>query len=555
MDIKENIEQKLAQALNIEVHLEVPKDTDMADYAYPCFRLAKEYKKAPKLIAEELVSKVQGICGISKVEAVNGYLNFTVDPIERAKATLSGIDENYGKQNIGQNKVICIDYSSINIAKPFHIGHLSTTAIGNSLYRIFNFLGYDSFGINYLGDYGTQFGKMIVAFKKWGDRLTIEDGGIREMFKLYVRFHEEAEKDPELDEQARHWFKKIEDGDGEALELFNWFKQRTLVDVGHIYEKLNIVFDSYNGESFYNDKMQPVIDELREKNLLVESDGAWVVKLDEYDMPPCLILKADGASLYATRDIASAIYRKNEYDFTQSLYVVAYQQDLHFRQVFKVLELMGYEWAKDCHHVSFGMTSMESGTLSTRKGNVVFLADILKEAVDKTYKTIEEKNPDLENKMQVAREVGFGAVVFSALSNNRINDTVFSYERVLSFEGETGPYVQYTHTRCASLLEKGSLDEKSVDLTMLTEKLENDIIRLIAEFPQTIVSAAQKYEPCFISRYLLSLCGVFNKYYYETRIVTDDEKLTNARLFLTKSVKQTIKNGLYLLGINAPEHM
>lgn len=556
MDFVTNIQARLQEVLGRQdVQVEVPKDRGLADFAYPCFRLAKEFKKAPPTIAQELAPQMQGIAGILKVEAVGGYLNFTVDTLIRARLVLEQIGQDYGRQDIGGGQTVCIDYSSINIAKPFHIGHLSTTAIGHSLYRIFNCLGYHSYGINYLGDYGTQFGKMIVAFQKWGDREAIEQKGIREMLKIYVKFHEEAKNDPRLEEQAREWFKKIEEGDPQALELFAWFKERTLQDVMHIYDDLGITFDSYQGESFYNDKMESVIDELREKKLLVQSEGAWVVPLEEYNMPPCLILKADGATLYATRDIASAIYRKQEYDFAQSLYVVAYQQDLHFRQVLKVLELMGKPWAKDCHHVSFGMTSMEEGTMSTRKGKVIFLEDILNQAVEKTLKTIQEKNPQLENKEQIAREVGIGAVVFSALSGNRINDTVFSYERVLSFEGESGPYLQYTHARCASLLEKGDLQEATVEVSRLSEPMENEIIRALGEFPATIVQAAQKYEPCFISRYLLALCGLFNKYYYETRILSEDEALSNARLYLVRAVKRTICNGLYLLGMKAPEHM
>lgn len=555
MDFQTTIEQRLREVLDKDVCLEVPKNTQMADYAFPCFKLAKEYRKAPKLIAEELVEKLGGIAGVERMEAVNGYVNFFVDQQARAKAVLTSIDEHYGRQQLGGGRTICIDYSSINIAKPFHIGHLSTTAIGHSLYRIFNMLGYQSYGINYLGDYGTQFGKMIVAYKLWGDEDTVEAGGIREMYKLYVRFHQEAENNPELNDQARAWFKKIEEGDPEALQLFNWFKERTLKDVNKVYEDLDITFDSYNGESFYNDKMEPVIAELRQKNLLVESNGAYVVPLDEYQMPPCLILKQDGATLYATRDIASAIYRKKTVDFDQSLYVVAYQQDLHFKQVFKVLELMGYAWAKDCHHVAFGMTSMEDGTLSTRKGKVIFLEDIFDQAVQKTLATIEEKNPELENKEQVAKDVGIGAVVFSALSGNRINDTVFSYDRVLSFEGETGPYVQYTYARCCSVLEKGEGVTGEIEYAVFSSHEEQEVIRLLSNFPQVIRDAAEKYEPCFVARYLLALCSAYNKFYFDYRIISEDQPATVARLALTKAVRHTVRQGLYLLGMKAPEHM
>lgn len=366
--------------------------------------------------------------------------------------------EDYGRSNVGAGKTVCIDYSSINIAKPFHIGHLSTTVIGSSLYKIFNFLGYRSVGINHLGDYGTQFGKLIVAYKRWGDRETVERENIREMLRLYVHFHEEAEKDPALDEEARHWFKRIEDKDPEALELFEWFKELTLKEVAKVYELLGVTFDSYAGESFYNDKMQPVLDELESKGLLTVSEGAKVVDLEAYGMPPCLLVKADGATLYATRDIAAAFYRKKTYDFDQCLYVVAYQQNLHFKQFFKVIELMGYEWAKDLKHVAFGMVSMEGGSMSTRKGKVIFLEEVLSRCIEKALAIITEKNPSLKDKESIAKDVGVGAVIFSTLSANRIKDITFSYDRVLNFEGETGPYVQYTYARCNSVMGKADFE-------------------------------------------------------------------------------------------------
>ncbi|MBQ9625065.1 MAG: arginine--tRNA ligase [Clostridia bacterium] len=554
MNYKREIKDHLEEILNTEAEVETPKDKGLADYAFPCFKLSRVMHKNPSEIADELKEKID-LPFLERVESVNGYLNFFIKREHRAKSVLSAIDEGYGKSNEGRGKQIIIDYSSINIAKPFHIGHLSTTAIGHSLYRIYKYLGYDCYSINYLGDYGTQFGKMIVAFKKWGNKETVDNEGIREMYRLYVKYHKEAEENPELDEEAREWFLKIENKDEEALSIFEWMKERTLLDVAKIYKDLDITFDSYNGESFYNDKMQPVIDELKAKNLLKESKGAFVVDLEEYNMPPCLILKQDGATLYATRDIASALYRANEIGFYKSLYVVAYQQSLHFKQVFKVLELMGYEWAKDCVHVEFGMTSMEEGTMSTRKGKAIFLEDVLNKAVEKTLETINEKNPTLENKEQVAKDVGIGAVVYSAVAKDRINDITFSYDKVLSFEGETGPYIQYTHARCCSVLKKAEKIEKDIDFSLLKSDAETDVIKLLEGFPAAIHSAAREYQPCHVSRHLISLCSAFNRFYFDNRIISEDKDLTAARLLLTEKVRDVIAAGLYLIGIKAPEAM
>lgn len=555
MDYKKEIKNELEKVLGFEIEqIESPKNAGLADFAYPCFKLSKTMRKAPQMIADELAQKVS-LPFLEKVESVNGYLNFFINKEQRVKDTLEAMDENYGDCDMGKGKRVIIDYSSINIAKPFHIGHLSTTAIGHSLYRIYKALGYDCYSINYLGDYGTQFGKMIVAYKKWGDKETIESEGIREMYRLYVKYHAEAENDPALDEEAREWFLKIEDKDEEALSIFEWMKERTLMDVARIYDDLDITFDSYNGESFYNDKMQPVIDELKSKNLLVESQGAYVVDLEPYNMPPCLILKKDGATLYATRDLASALYRANEIGFDKNLYVVAYQQSLHFKQVFKVLELMGYEWSKDCVHVEFGMTSMEEGTMSTRKGKAIFLEDVLNKAVEKTLVTINEKNPTLENKEQVAKDVGIGAVVYSAVAQNRINDIVFSYDKVLSFEGETGPYIQYTHARCTSVLKKYDGDTDNIDYSLLTGEQEMEIIKLLESFPSVLKSAAADYQPCYVSRFLISLCSAFNKFYFDNRIISGDEAVTKARILLTRKTRDVIARGLYLIGLKAPLSM
>ena len=441
--IADKISVEGVPSADIESLIAVPPNTDMGDYALPCFRFAKALKKSPVAIAQELAAAISPDDVISEVSALNGYLNFRIDKAGLLRSTLARIQAEgaeYGSAHIGEGKTICIDYSSVNIAKPFHIGHLSTTVIGGALYKIFSFLGYKVVGINHLGDYGTQFGKLISAYKHWGNREDVEKRGIFAVNELYVRFNTEATE--EMEAEAREYFRLIENGDKEANELFDWFKSLTLAYVNKIYDRLGVKFDSYNGERFYTDKMQPVIDELKGKGLLKESNGAQVVDLEAYGMPPCLILRSDGASLYATRDLAAAYYRKATYDFYKCLYVVAYQQNLHFKQIFKVLELLGKEWAKDMVHVAYGMVSLEDGAMSTRKGKVVWLEDVINKCVEKALKVIDEKNPDLSDKLEVAEKVGVGAVIFGALYNNKIKDIVFSYDKVLSFEGETGVYCQ-----------------------------------------------------------------------------------------------------------------
>ena len=509
------------------------------------------------MIAESLKNEIATDDVISEVSAINGYLNFKINKDGFVRATLEKIlteKENFGSSNEGEGKTVCIDYSSINIAKPFHIGHLSTTVLGGALYRIFNFLGYKAVGINHLGDYGTQFGKLISAYKRWGDKETIEKGGIRALNELYVKFHQEAEEHPEYDDEARAYFKKIEQGDEECLVLFHWFKDLTLKDVQKIYDMLDIHFDSYAGESFYSDKMQPIVDELREKNLLVESRGAQVVDLEEYNMPPCIILKSDGSSLYATRDMAAAAYRKNTYDFYKCLYVVAYQQNLHFKQFFKVLEMMGKDWAKDLVHVAYGMVSLEEGTMSTRKGNVVFLEDVIKKCIEKAYKIIDEKNPNLENKEEVAQKVGVGAVIFGALYNNKIKDIVFSYDKVLNFDGETSVYVQYTCARAKSVLSKGGVPESYEIPTLCAQEIE--LVKAIATLPETVQAAAEKFEPSLIARFAVDVAQKFNKFYFDCKILAaEDEKTKNFRLALTNATLQALNNAFTLLGIGIPDKM
>ncbi len=558
-------EKELSQALaveglsaqDVENALETPKDATLGDVCLPCFKFARSMRLAPPMIANKLLPYVQALDFVQKVEVVGGYLNVFFDRNTVAKKALaSAKDENVGASNEGEGKTICIDYSSVNIAKPFHIGHLSTTVIGGALYRIFEHLGYKVVGINHLGDWGTQFGKLIVATQKWSSLEDVANNDEYYLNKLYVRYHKEAEEHPEMDDEARAWFKRIEDGDKEAIAYFDVFKAVTMKAVGRIYDRLKIKFDSYAGESFYNDKMEACLDILREKKLLVESDGAQVVNLDEYNMPPCLLVKADGATLYATRDIAAAYYRKRTYDFYKCLYVVAYQQNLHFKQLFQVLKLMDFAGADDMEHIAFGMVSMEDGSMSTRNGRVIWLQEVLDKAVEKARKIIDEKNPNTKDKDAIAESVGVGAVVFSALWNNRIKDIVFSYDKVLNFDGETAPYVQYTYARCASALRKGGeIDFDNIDLSSITTDEGYEVIKSVISFGDSVRLAAKLREPCYVTRHVVDLAEKFNRFYIDHRIVVDDAPVRNARLALTQAVANVIKCGLGLLGIDAPNEM
>ena len=558
MDYKKHIAQKIAaeglSEEDIYAAIALPPNSEMGDYALPCFKFAKVLRKSPALIAQDIAANYPADEVIERAEAVNGYVNFTVNKSALARETIDEVlakGERYGASGEGAGKTICIDYSSVNIAKPFHIGHLSTTAIGGALYKIFNFLGYKAVGINHLGDYGTQFGKLICAYKHWGNREEVQAGGIHAINDLYVRFNSEATE--EMEHEAREYFRLIESGDKEANELFDWFKDLTLEYVKGIYKKLNVTFDSYAGERFYTDKMGSVIDELREKGLLKESNGAQIVDLEPYGMPPCLILRSDGASLYATRDLAAAIYRKNTYDFYKCLYVVAYQQNLHFKQFFKVLELMGKEWAKDLVHVAYGMVSLEDGAMSTRKGKVVWLEDVIRKCEEKAYAIISEKNPELENKEDVAEKVGVGAVIFGALYNSKIKDIVFSYDKVLSFEGETSVYVQYTCARANSVLEKGGVPGEYKISELLPQEAE--VVKAISAFPQAVKDAAEKYEPSIVARFAVDLAQKFNKFYFDCKILTAEGDKKDFRLALTAAALTALKNALALLGIGVPEKM
>ncbi|MDY3764528.1 MAG: arginine--tRNA ligase, partial [Candidatus Ventricola sp.] len=552
MDMKQIIAGRIADAAqasfencaltvaDVTAMLETPPDKKLGDYALPCFRLSKTLRKAPQMIASALAEKMSGE-EIDRVEVVGGYMNIFVSRGSLAEGIVKAVLANpgrWGSSEVGKGKTVCLDYSSINIAKRFHIGHLSTTMIGHSLKRIYDFNGYTTVGINHLGDWGTQFGKMICAYKKWGNREEVEAGGVQAMVDLYVRFHAEAEKDPSLEDEGRAWFKKIEDGDPEAMEIFSWFKEVTLKDTQRVYDLLGVSFDSYNGEAFYNDKMGPVVDELREKGLLVESQGAQVVQLEEYGMPPALVLRSDGATLYITRDLAAAFYRHNTYHFDKCLYVVAYQQNLHFKQLFKILELMGHDWYKGMEHVSFGMVSYEGRALSTREGYVVYLEDLLNKAIEKAREIIEEKSPNLPNKDEVARQVGVGAVVYFDLHNERIKDIDFRWERALSFEGETGPYVQYTHARCCSVLRKAqAYADVEPDYSVLCDDEALDVLMLISRFPEVVRKAMDQNEPSLITRHTTSLAQAYNKYYFEHRIMEENDPAGSAaRVNLTDAV-------------------
>ncbi|MFR2776583.1 MAG: arginine--tRNA ligase [Anaerostipes sp.] len=537
--------------------LEIPPKEDMGDFAFPCFQLAKVFRKAPNAIAQEIAESIPETEAVTKVTAMGPYVNFFMNKEEYAKEVIAKIGNDYGSSDIGKGKTICVDYSSPNVAKNFHVGHLRTTIIGNSLYHIFDKLGYHVERINHLGDWGTQFGKLIVAYKKWGSKEAVEKNGIPELLKIYVKFHEEAEKDDTLNDQARQWFAKMEQGDEEALEIWEWFKNISMIEYKRIYGILNMEFDHYTGESFYRDKTASVVNELTDKNLLQESQGAMIVDLDDYDMAPCLVTKKDGSSIYATRDLAAIFYRKKEYNFDKCIYVTGLEQKLHFAQVFKVVELMGYEWAKDqLIHVPYGLVSLEGGKLSTRSGNIVYAEDILKESVSKIKEIIEDKNPDLEDKEDVAHKVGIGAIIFNDLYNQRIKDVTFTWEKIHSFDGETGPYVQYTYARAASVLRKTGISHvDEIDASLIADESSISLLKELERFPEVVKVAADRLEPSVISRYVMSVAQSFNRFYHENQCNVEDQKLKEARVKLVIIAKQVIKDALELLGIQCPEQM
>lgn len=561
--MKNKIINLISTAANLDLDtvadiLEIPPKADMGDYAFPCFQLAKTLHKAPPLIAADIADKIGEVDFVDRLEVKGAYLNFFIKKELFVKTMVETADvDNFGSSTVGNGKTICIDYSSPNVAKNFHVGHLRTTIIGNSLYKIYSKLGYKVERINHLGDWGTQFGKLIVAYKAWGSKEAVEKDGVAELMRLYVKFHEEAEKDDSLNDQARDWFTQMEHGNEEALSIWQWFVDISLKEYKGTYSLLGMDFDHYLGESFYRDKTADVVKRLQDANLLQESQGAQIVDLEEYDMPPCLIMKKDGSSIYATRDLAAIFYRKERWNFEKCLYVTGQEQKLHFAQVFKVVELLGNDWAKDSLvHIPYGLVSLEGAKLSTRSGNIIYAEDILLEAIEKVKGVIAEKNPDLEDKDEVAKTVGVGAIIFHDLYNQRIKDVSFKWDKVLNFDGETGPYVQYTYCRCASILRSISYDANAdIDYSLLLDDEAIALLKEINRFPQVVADAAEKYEPSIVARFAMDVAQSFSRFYNADRVNVEDDQLRNARAKLVAMTKVTLKDALDLLGIQCPEQM
>lgn len=568
INFKEEIAKAIADVTKLEEkelenYIEIPPNSDLGDYAFPCFKLAKDLKKAPPIIANDIKENIKiNESIIDRIDVVGGYLNIFINKEALTKTVLEEVareKEKYGSSNIGQGKNVVIDYSAPNIAKPFHIGHLRSTVIGGALYKIYNFLGYNSVGINYLGDWGLQFGKVMAGISLWKDEYDFKNDEMGSILKIYIRFNQEEKEKPELTDLAREYFKKLEDGDKETYRLWEHIRKISLENYEKTYKLLNSKFDSYNGEAYYNDKMMPIVEELKEKGLLKESQGAQVVDLEEYNMPPCIIITSAGTTIYATRDLASLKERMNKYDFDKAIYVVGGEQALHFKQVFKVFELMGYgEYAKRCTHVPFGLVVDKDGEkIGSRKGNSVFLEDILNEAIDKVKNIINEKNPELEDKDEVARKVGVGAIIFNDLANSRIKDEIFDWDMLLNFQGETGPYIQYIYVRTKSLLDKAGYTPKieDVDFSKLTEREAISTLKLIYMFNEVVQNAADKNEPSILARYLIDLSQSFSSFYNEHKIIVQKKDIQDARLFLTYAVGTVLKIGAELLGMEMPERM
>ena len=560
--IKDKVEGlELSEIVNL---IELPPKPELGDYAFPCFRLAKTMRKAPQIIAQEICDSIEKPDYLEKIVTEGAYINFFTDKTSFAKGVITNaIEDSYGSSKEGNGKTICIDYSSPNVAKNFHVGHLRTTVIGNSLYKIYSKLGYHVERINHLGDWGTQFGKLIVAYKNWGSEEAVREKGIEELMRIYVLFHEEAEKNPELEDEARAWFHKMETGDEEALKIWEWFIDISLEEFKRIYKLMGMDFDHFTGESFYRNMTDDVVKTLKDHNLLTDSEGAKIVDLSEYDMAPCIVVKNDGSSIYATRDLAAVMYRKKTYNFDKCLYVTGQEQKLHFSQVFKVIELLGNDWAKDgLVHIPYGLVSLGGEKLSTRGGNVIYAEDILKEAISKIREIIDEKNPDLSDaeKEEASRIVGVGAVIFNDLYNQRIKDVSFKWEHITSFEGETGPYVQYTYARCSSILRnienyEKALDVNTIDYSVLTDPASVDLLKEISKFGAIIADAAEKFEPSVVARYAVDLAQAFNRFYTDNRIAVDEENVRNARCAVTYITRRILKDSLDLLGIGCVERM
>ncbi len=566
MDFKGHVIDKIAAVTGLDREtvgnaVEIPPDESMGDLAFPCFPLAKITRKAPPIIAKELAEKLSGDEVIDRAEAVGGYLNFFLNREKFIGETVRAINKagsDWGKSDDGAGRTVLVEYSSPNIAKPFHIGHLFTTAIGNSLARIYRHLGYNVQSLNHLGDWGTQFGKLIFAYKRWGDKAVIEKDPIKELLKIYVRFHEEAEKHPELNDEARDYFRKLEEGDGETTTLWQYFRDISLVEFKRVYDMLGVKFDSYNGEAFYSDKMDEVVDILRGKGLLTESDGAQVVDLSELDIPPCIILKSDGATIYATRDIAAALYRHRTYDFYKSIYVVGASQSLHFRQIFAVMKKAGWDWADDCIHVDFGLVKLPGKNMSTRRGDVVFLEDVLNESIDKTREIIKSNGSRVDDIDDAAKKIGIGAVLYTFLKNSREKDIVFSWDTMLDFEGESAPYCQYGYARGRSILRRAEgIDFSGADFSTATSDEEYALVKQLASFGDAVRGAAEKNEPFCVNRYVTNLVKLFNKFYSAHPIIRSDTdtETQKARLAIVSASTQVIKTALSLLGIDTVESM
>lgn len=568
INFKKVIAYKISKVIDInekeiEGYIEVPSNKEMGDYSFPCFRLAKVLKKSPQIIAEELKEKlIFENDEITKVEVVNGYLNFFINNLQLVKEVFKEIDEKkekYGSSDTGKGKNVVVDYSSPNIAKPFHIGHLRSTVIGNSLYKTYKFLGYNCIGINHLGDYGTQFGKLIEGYKRWGSEYNIEENPIDELTKIYVRINNLCKEDESVLEECRSNFKKLEEKDEYCVKLWNKFRELSLKEFQRIYDLLDVHFDSLNGEAFYSDKMDEVIDILEKTGRLVESEGARVIELEEKKIPPCIIQKSNGSTTYATRDLAAILYRARNYDFDKALYLTSYEQILHFNQVFEVAKLLGLDekYTNNLIHVPFGMIQLKSGKMSTREGNVVKLEDLLKESISRVKEIIEKKNPELEDKEKIAETIGIGAVIFNDLYNSRMKDEIFDWDEMLNFNGETGPYLQYIYVRTNSILKKaGYIPElKDVDAQELNDEGAINIIKILYSFDDVIKQAAEKNEPYVIARYLINLAQAFSSYYNDHKIIVDDKKIQNSRLYITYGVNLVLKTGAMLLGMKMPERM
>lgn len=568
IDFKQKIAEQISKTANlpqeeIYEYIEIPTDEKMGDFAFPCFKLAKSLKKAPQMIAEDLKQNIHFEENLmQKVEVVSGYLNFYINPlafISNVLIQVNETNENFGKSTIGNGKTIVIDYSAPNIAKPFHIGHLRSTVIGSSLYKIYQHLGYKCVGINHLGDYGTQFGKLIEGYKKWGEEYNIEENPIDELTKIYVRINNLCKEDENVLEECRNNFKKLEDKDPYCVEIWNKFRELSLKEFQKVYDLLQVHFDSWNGEAFYADKMDEVVEILKQKKLLEPSEGAMVVSLEEKGMPPCIIEKTNGSTTYATRDLAAILYRTRNYHFDKALYVTSYEQILHFKQIFEVAKLLNIDekYTNNLIHIPFGMVQLKDGKMSTREGNVIKLEDLLNEAINRVMQIMEEKNPNLENKEEIAKQIGIGAVIFNDLYNSRIKDEIFDWNTMLNFNGETGPYMQYIYVRTKSLLEKAGYMPKieNVNFEKLQDEQSLRIIKLIYNFQDVLKQCAEKYEPYVLARYLIRLAQSFSSFYNENKIIVEDKEVQDARLYLTYSVGLVLKIGARLLGIGMPNKM